>query len=74
MNYALIQDGVVVNLIWMYEGNAVEFPDAVSTMGLPVQIGDTFQDGVFLHSGEPVISAESELKEALAVLGVTDDE
>ena len=26
MNYALIEDGVVVNIIWLYEGNANEFP------------------------------------------------
>ena len=28
MNYALIENGVVTNLIWLYPANAAEFPGA----------------------------------------------
>lgn len=72
MNYALIENGVVVNLLWIYDN--VDFPDAVPTLGLPVHIGDTYENGVFLRDGEEVRSPEAELAEALAVLGVKMDE
>ena len=29
MNYALIENGVVPNLIWLYSGNEADFPSAV---------------------------------------------
>lgn len=74
MNYALIENGLVVNIIWMYEGNETEFPDTIPTNGLPVQIGDTYANGQFLRNGEPVRTPQDELTEALALLGVTDDE
>lgn len=74
MNYALIQNGVVENIIWLYEGNADEFPGAVPTNGLPVQIGDIYENGLFFHDGEQVMTAEGELLEALSVLGVNVNE
>lgn len=56
MNYALIENGVVVNLIWLYEGNADEFPGAVAIEDRPVSIGDTYTDGVFTRDGVPVLT------------------
>lgn len=53
-NYALVDDGVVYNIIWMLRSNEQDFPDAVCMGDLPIRIGDTYQDGVFYHDGEPV--------------------
>ena len=57
MNYALIKDGIVVNIIWLSASNANEFPSAVATSGMPVRVGDTYTDGVFYRNGERVLSA-----------------
>ena len=87
MKYAYVEDGVVTNMMWLYPHNESDFPTAVRTEGLPVSIGDTYEDGVFYHDGEKVISdlerAQIKLSEmeadavdmraALAELGVTDD-
>lgn len=74
MNYALITNGVVSNIIWLYDGNAQEFPDAVALGGRPVGIGDTYTDGKFYRDGVEVLTAEeaalTEYRAALAVLGV----
>lgn len=70
MKYALIENGVVTNLIWLYEGNASEFPDAVPTNGLPLHIGDTYENGLFFRGGEQVRTDAEQMAEALNVLGV----
>ena len=54
MNYALIEAGVVTNIIWLYEGNEGDFPNAVKLNDLPVGIGDSYADGVFTRNGEAV--------------------
>lgn len=56
MTYALVEEGVVTNLIWLYPHNQSDFPNAVSTGDLPVFIGDSYEDGVFYRDGEKVIS------------------
>lgn len=63
MNYALIQNGIVTNIIWLYPGNASDFPNAVPTNDIPVAIGDTYTDGVFYRNGERVLT---ELEQAIA--------
>ena len=57
MNYALIEDEVVVNIIWLYEGNANEFPNAVAIDTRPVGIGDVYSEGDFYREGVKVLSA-----------------
>lgn len=81
MRYALIDDGVVTNIIWLYPGNASEYKNAVPCGDIPVAIGDTYADGVFYRDGERVMSklaaAQEELadmKAALNMLGVSVDE
>lgn len=54
MNYALIDNEQVVNLIWLNPGNAGEFPGAVPCGDVPVQIGDTFDGETFYRDGERV--------------------
>lgn len=51
MNYALIEDGKVINIISLHPLNSEDFPNAVSTNGLPVQIGDKYKNGKFYHEG-----------------------
>lgn len=58
MNYALINDNTVVNIIWLHPMNASEFTAAVPTNGLPVAIGDTYTDGKFYHNGEEVVAVD----------------
>lgn len=78
MSYALLKDGVVVNIIWLSPSNATDFPNAVQTNGLPIRTGDTYVDGIFYRDGERILSAvESmqvemeDMRSALELLGVT---
>lgn len=67
MNYALIKDSVVTNVIWLSPSNAKDFPNAVATNGLPVRVGDTYADGSFFRNGEKTLNeAERAVAEALA--------
>ena len=53
MNYAIIENGAVVNVI------VGPLPDGMEGIALndrPVAIGDAFSDGVFLRNGEPVLT------------------
>lgn len=74
MNYALIENGVVTNIIWLYETNSDEFPNAVSLGERQVEIGDTYEDGKFFRDGAEVLTTQeaalTEYAAALAVLGV----
>lgn len=77
MNYALIENGVVTNLIWLYPANAAEFPGAVPLGDIPAAIGDTWDGEHFYRNGEQVLSplervqAETQdMEAALRLLGV----
>lgn len=81
MNYAIVENGVVVTIIWLSDRNAHEFPDAVKLYDRPVAIGDTYKDGKFYRDGVEVLTeaealrAEMETyKTALNTLGVQTDE
>lgn len=80
MNYALIENGIITNVIWLHPGNAAEFPNAVALNDIPAGIGDTYENGVFYREGERVLTAAErmqaemdDMKAALAELGVTVD-
>ena len=61
MNYAIIQNGVVVNMIVIAPYNTSVFPDAVPVGDKPVGIGDEYRDGKFWRDGAEILSpAESE--------------
>ena len=72
MNYALIENGIVTNIIWLYETNADEFPTAVKLGDRPVGIGDTYTDGKFYRDGVEVLTpmeqAQAEITEYKAAL------
>lgn len=81
MNYALIDNGVVINIIYLDPKNADEFPNAVPYGELSVQIGDTYENGIFYHNQqqiytrlEQLIIENQEMAEALEYLGVNLDE
>lgn len=56
MNYAVVENGTVTNIIWLYPANASDFPDAVPCGDLPVAIGDTYDGENFYRGGEKVVS------------------
>ena len=59
MNYALIENGIVVNIVFLHPMNADEFTNAVSYGDLPVQIGDTYSEGKFYRDGVEIILRSS---------------
>ena len=65
MNYALVIDGVVENIIWLYPGNADDFPQAVAAGDVPAAVGDTYIDGVFYRNGERVLTEKERLQAEL---------
>lgn len=67
MNYALVENGIVTNIIWLYETNADEFPSAVKLGERQVEIGDTYEDGRFYRDGVEVLTAEEEAVQAAAL-------
>ena len=80
MNYALVENGVVTNLIWLYPANAAEFHNAVPMGDIPAAIGDTWDGTYFYRNGERVFTAAElaaaeaqDMKEALSLLGVTEE-
>lgn len=80
MNYALIENGVVTNIIWLYSGNAGDFPDAVRCGDVPVAIGDTYDGHDFYRGGERVFTPleqarkdAEDMQAALEVLGINNE-
>ena len=81
MRYALIDNGIVTNIIALNDRNAGDFPTAVKLGDRPVGIGDTYTDGKFYRDGAEVLTpmeqarAEiTEYKAALHELGVETEE
>lgn len=77
MRYAVIEDGVVVNVIILYPGGAKSFPDAVPCGDVPVAIDDTWDGEHFYRGGERVLTAieqaqkdAEDMQAALELLGV----
>lgn len=60
-NYAVVENGVVTNVIWLCASNAADFPSAVNVQGRLVAVGDTFENGVFYRAGEPVPTEEERI-------------
>jgi hypothetical protein len=81
MRYAVIEDGVVANVIILYSGGAKSFPDAVPCGDVPVAIGDTWDGEHFYREGARVLSPVEEaqkdaedMEAALRLLGVDGTE
>ena len=54
--YALVENGVVTNIISLNDRNASDFPNAGKTYDRPVGIGDTYTDGKFYRDGEEIFT------------------
>ena len=81
MRYALIDNGIVVNIISLNDRNSSDFPAAVKLGDRPVGIDDTYTDGKFYRDGvevmTPIEHAQAEITEykaALHELGVETEE
>lgn len=61
MNYALIENGIVKNIIWLYPSNASDFQNAVPMGDVPVSIGDAYTDGVFYRDVEKVLTVQEQM-------------
>ena len=72
MRYAVIENGVVINILWLYPGNAKEFPSAISleepSDARPVTLGDTFTSGQFTRNGETVLTRQERAQATIAEL------
>lgn len=80
MNYAIVEEGIVVNVISLHPMNAQDFPNAVCADDCPVLVGDSCVDGVFYRDGAEVktnaqaaAEEKADMKAALAELGVIID-
>ena len=78
--YALVENGVVTNVMVLYPPSAAEFAGAVPCGDLPVAVGDTYDGEHFYRGGVQVLSAleqaqqeAADMQAALALLGVEND-
>lgn len=81
MNYAIVENGTVMNIIWLYPGNAEDFQSAVPCGDLPVAIGDTYDGEHFFRDGVQVLTPleqarkdAEDMEAALRLLGVDGTE
>lgn len=79
MNYALIENGIVTNIIVLLPYNLKDFPHSIRVNDLAVRIGDSYnaEENRFYHDGEPICSIQEQLSDAqnaLSILGYTEDE
>ena len=81
MNYALVENGIVTNIIWLNERNEAEWPNAVRLGERMVEVGDTYDGEKFWRGGVEVLTpmeqAQEEMTEykaALRELGVETEE
>lgn len=61
MNYAIVKDGIVQNIISLIPYQAQEFPGATPLGDVPVAIGDTWNGEHFYRGGERVLSLSERL-------------
>ena len=79
--YALVENGVVTNVMVLYPPSAGDFPTAVPCGEIPAAIGDTYDGEHFYRGGERVLSALEQARKdaedmtaALELLGVSTEQ
>lgn len=80
MDFAILQNGKVANLIGIFPTNWQQFEEVV-VAHRNVKVGDDYIMGYFYRNGEKVLTPEeenyqglvNEMRDALALLGVTMD-
>ena len=75
--YALVENGVVTNVMVLYPPSAAEFAGAVPCGDLPVAVGDTYDGEHFFRDGVQVLTPleqaqkdAEDMAAALELLGV----
>lgn len=78
--YALVENGVVTNVMVLYPPNAAEFGGAVPCGEIPAAIGDTYDGEHFYRAGERVLTAleqaqkdAEDMAAALELLGINNE-
>lgn len=77
MRYALIDNGIVSNIIELNETNAGDFSNAIKTDTRPVAIGDSYIDEKFYRDNKEILTPAEEIEKylaALQTLGVNTEE
>lgn len=64
LNYAIIENGAVTNVIWLCASNAMDFPNAVCVGDRLVATGDAYANGIFARDGA-IVPTEAERIAAL---------
>lgn len=54
MNFALLDNGIVTNIIWIKPEQQSEFQPGAPTGDLPVMTGDTYENGKFYRYGKEI--------------------
>lgn len=79
--YALVENGMVTNVMVLYPPSAAEFEGAVPCGEIPVAIGDTYDGEHFYRGGERVLTAleqaqkdAEDMQAALELLGVDTEQ
>lgn len=79
--YALVENGVVTNVMVLYPPSASEFEGAVPCGEIPVAIGDTYDGEHFYRGGERVLTNleqaqkdAEDMQAALELLGVETEQ
>ena len=73
MNYALIENGIVTNVIRLSPGNAADFPGAVPLLDRPVAMGDAYDGTDFTRNGETVLTKNERLAQANEEIAALDE-
>ena len=68
LNYAIIENNIVTNIVWIYSFSSDDFPNAVPLDGRLIEIGDSYVDGKFYRNGERIYNGQEYAEEALNVL------
>ena len=68
MRYAVIENGAVVNVIWLDPRNAADFPDAVPVGDVAAGIGDGYADGAFWRNGARLLTPLEAAQATIATL------
>lgn len=73
MRYAIVEDGIIINMIELNPMNADDFPNAVYADEWSITIGDTYnaEEEVFYHEDRRILSEREiamQLRNALEVL------
>lgn len=77
MNYAIVEDGIVTNIVVLYPMGAKDFPEAVPCGDIPVFIGDTYDGEHFFRAGKRVLTpleqARKDIESTQANIEDTED-